>query len=114
MSIRPSSLALLALLTATPALAGPQPFSGMASSVELDDAAFMLGLCSRHMGRAPADAVLAKYNAAHPLTREARAKSNLAFNELFRRGQGEGGRVPMEYAYCSRQVTTILRKFGAG
>jgi hypothetical protein len=88
--------------------------AAMPATAELDDSAYTLGLCSRHTGRAPADAVLARFAAQNRQGRDARAKTVQAFEQIYRRGQGDGGRVPMEGADCQRKTRAILKKFGAG
>ena len=108
MSIRPFSLVLILALAAGSARAA------MPATAELDDAAYTLGLCSRHTGRGPADAVLARFAAQNRQTRDARSNTVLAFAQIYRRGQGDGGRVSMEGATCQRMTKAILKKFGAG
>jgi hypothetical protein len=106
MSPRPYRLALLLALLAGGAAAA------MPSTADLDDSAYTLGLCSRHTGRGPADAVLARFVARNRQTRDARSKTLEAFEQIYRRGQGDGGRVPMESADCQRMVKAVLRRFG--
>ena len=76
--------------------------------------AYTLGLCSRHTGRAPADAVLARFAAQNRQSRDVRSNTLQAFEQIYRRGQGDGGRVSMEGATCQRMTKAILKKFGAG
>lgn len=107
MSIRRSSLTLILALAAGAAQAA------MPATAELDDAAYTLGLCSRLTGRGPADAVLARFAALNRQSRDARFNTLQAFEQIYRRGQGDGGRVSMEGATCQRMTKAILKKFGA-
>jgi hypothetical protein len=95
-------------------MAATGALAAMPATADLDDSAYTLGLCSRHTGRGPADAVLARFATLNRQSRDARSKTVEAFEQIYRRGQGDGGRVSMEGSTCQRMTKAILKKFGAG